>query len=77
MDGRGEDRNGVLGARAERRVDALIAQGEEGGCVDLSGVSDLIGELGLGQEEAQSVHERIERRGIEIAFIAMCAAIPC
>jgi RNA polymerase primary sigma factor len=50
------------------RVDRLIEQAEEAGldCVNLSHVSDAVAELGLDDEQAQSLHERIEARGFRV-----------
>jgi RNA polymerase primary sigma factor len=51
---------------AERRLESLVAKGEELGCVDLSELSELIQELDLPEEEARELHERIEARGLEV-----------
>src|ERR687892_531406 len=46
---------------AERRFEGLIERGEERGCVNLSEL------LELADEETQSLQERLEARGIEVA----------
>jgi RNA polymerase primary sigma factor len=51
----------------ERRVEALFQRGEERGCVNLSEVSEVVQELDLPDDEAQSLQERLEARGIEVA----------
>ena len=51
---------------AERRIEALVERGEERGCVNLSELLELAQELELPDDEAQSLHERLEARGIEI-----------
>ena len=50
----------------EQRVEGLIERAEELGCVNLSELSELVQEMGLGQDEAQEAHERIEARGLEV-----------
>src|SRR5918999_1236659 len=52
---------------AERRIDALVERGEERGCVNLSELMELVQELELPEDEAQSLQERLEARGIEVA----------
>jgi RNA polymerase primary sigma factor len=51
----------------EQRIDALIAEGRDEGCVDLSHVSGLARELDLDEDEVQAVHERIHERGLEVS----------
>jgi RNA polymerase primary sigma factor len=48
-------------------IDALIERGDAQGCVNLSELSELIQELGLSDDEAQSLADRIEAGGVEIA----------
>jgi RNA polymerase primary sigma factor len=50
----------------QARLDALIAQGEGKGCVNLSELSELMQEGGLDEEQSHAVHERIEARGLEL-----------
>src|SRR5918996_25407 len=52
---------------AERRFEGLIERGEERGCVNLSELMELAQELELADEETQSLQERLEARGIEVA----------
>jgi RNA polymerase primary sigma factor len=51
----------------ERRIDALIERGEEGGCVNLSELAELAQELELPEDEAQAMHDRLEERGIDVS----------
>ncbi len=48
-------------------VDALFERGEEQGCVNLSELAELVQELELSDEEAQSLADRLEARGIELS----------
>src|SRR5918998_1029881 len=52
----------------DERIEALIDSAESRGanCVNLSDVSELVAELELDDEQAQSVHERIEARGLQL-----------
>ena len=51
----------------QARLDALIAQGEARGCVNLSELSDLAQEAGLDDEQSHELHERLEARGLELS----------
>ncbi len=52
----------------DERVEALIDTAESRGsnCVNLSDVSELVGEFELDDEQSQQVHERIEARGLQL-----------
>jgi RNA polymerase primary sigma factor len=50
----------------ERRIEALFERGEERGCVNLSELADVAQELELPEDEMQSLHDRLEARGIEV-----------
>ena len=50
----------------ESRIETLITQGEELGCVDLSELSELVQELDLSDEEGQEIHDWIQARGLEV-----------
>jgi RNA polymerase primary sigma factor len=50
----------------QARLDALVAQGETKGCVNLSELSALMQEAGLDDEQSHELHERIEARGVEL-----------
>ena len=52
----------------EDRIDQLIEAAEARGsnCVNLSELSELVSELDLDDEQAQTVHERIEARGMDV-----------
>jgi RNA polymerase primary sigma factor len=53
-------------ADAHDPLAALLARGEESGCVNLSEAEALIEELDLGGEDEATFFEEAERRGIEI-----------
>jgi RNA polymerase primary sigma factor len=53
-------------ADVQARLDALVAQGEPKGCVSLSELNDLVGELALDEVTALELHERIEAAGLEL-----------
>jgi RNA polymerase primary sigma factor len=46
---------------------ALLVRGEENGCINLSELADHARALELGDDELESLHERIEARGIELS----------
>jgi RNA polymerase primary sigma factor len=48
------------------QIEALISRGDELGCLNLSEVSELSHELDLSDEEAQSLADRLEARGIDV-----------
>jgi RNA polymerase primary sigma factor len=50
----------------QARLDALIAQGETKGCINLSELSQLSQDANLGDDEAHELHEHLEGRGIEV-----------
>src|ERR687886_440172 len=50
----------------QARLDALVAQGEAKGCVNLSELSDLVQEAGLDDEQSHELHERLETQGVEV-----------
>src|SRR2546423_10564516 len=54
-------------ALASPLVEALLERGEENGCLNLSEVDDLAKRLELEDEELESLHERIDSRGIELS----------
>jgi RNA polymerase primary sigma factor len=47
-------------------IDALVARGEEVGCVNLSELSELIQALDLSDEDAQALSDGLEARGIDV-----------
>jgi RNA polymerase primary sigma factor len=53
--------------QGSHQIEALIARGEEQGCINLSELSDLAEELQLSDEEAAALHELMERKGIELS----------
>src|ERR671922_2854801 len=48
------------------RIEALLAHGEDDGCIELSEVDEVAQALELEDEELEAVYEEIERRGIEL-----------
>jgi RNA polymerase primary sigma factor len=50
----------------EERVAALIEGGRVADCVELSEVDSLVQDMGLSDEHAEQVHERIEAAGLSI-----------
>jgi len=44
----------------------IIEQGEEQGCVNLSALSELLGELELGEDEIEALYRELDERGIDI-----------
>jgi RNA polymerase primary sigma factor len=49
------------------RIEALFEQGEKGGCLELSEVSELVDSLGLSDEEFETLYDRINAAGIELS----------
>src|SRR3954454_22003366 len=47
-------------------IEALLERGEEQGCLNLSEVDDLAKRLEFDDEELETLHERIETRGIDL-----------
>jgi RNA polymerase primary sigma factor len=45
---------------------ALMEHAEEAGCVNLSALTQVLGELDLDEEEVSSLYEQLEERGIEL-----------
>jgi RNA polymerase primary sigma factor len=50
----------------QEQIAALIAQGEDQGCVNLSALNELAQEHELEDEDARALYEQLEERGIEI-----------
>jgi RNA polymerase primary sigma factor len=49
------------------RIEILLAQGEDKGCLNLTQVHDLLESLELEDEDVESVYRRIEDRGIDLS----------
>ena len=49
------------------RIRALIEHGEEIGCVNLSELSEAVQELDLNDDVANSIHEELDRRGLDVS----------
>jgi RNA polymerase primary sigma factor len=47
-------------------IQALIARGEEEGCLNLSAFSEFVQEHELGEEELEALHADLDERGIEL-----------
>jgi RNA polymerase primary sigma factor len=50
----------------QARLDALVAQGETKGCVNLSELSELAQEAGLDDDQAHEIHERLEAQDVDV-----------
>jgi RNA polymerase primary sigma factor len=50
----------------EERIATLIEAGRPADCVELSEVDSLVQEMGLSDEQAEQVHERIEAAGLSL-----------
>ncbi len=53
-------------ALANPEIEALLERGEENGCLNLSEVDDLAKKFELEDDELDSLHERIDARGIDL-----------
>jgi RNA polymerase primary sigma factor len=51
---------------ADERIQALIAQGEELGCLNLSAFSQFVQEAELEDEEVVALHAELDERGVEL-----------
>ncbi len=49
------------------QIDALLDKGEEGGCIELSEVTQLVERLELPEEDVETLYERIDERGITLS----------
>jgi RNA polymerase primary sigma factor len=57
----------AIDSDVQSKLDALIAQGETKGCVNLSELSQLIQDAELDDEHADELHQSLEARGIEVS----------
>src|SRR4051794_34902331 len=57
----------AMEAGNERRIQQLIEQGEEAGCLNLSEVAEVTQALDFEPEEVESLYERIHSRGIDLS----------
>jgi RNA polymerase primary sigma factor len=53
-------------ALANPEIEALLERGEENGCLNLSEVDDLAKKLEFEDEDLDTLHERIDARGIDL-----------
>jgi RNA polymerase primary sigma factor len=51
---------------ATESIQALIARGEEQGCLNLSAFAEFVQEHDLGEEELEALHAELDERGIEL-----------
>ena len=58
---------GVTDPLTRPELQALIASGEERGCINLSELDEHAQALELGDDELDAVHQQIEARGIELS----------
>jgi RNA polymerase primary sigma factor len=47
-------------------IASIIEQGEDQGCLNLSALSEILGELDLGEEEVEALYRQLDERGIEL-----------
>ena len=66
MGSRSEQRTPTTDTRREARISALLAYGDETGCIELSEVGQLAEELDLPDAAVEGLLEQIEARGIEL-----------
>jgi RNA polymerase primary sigma factor len=50
----------------EERIEALLAQGEQEGCINLSAFSQFVQEAELADEDLEALHQQLDERGIEL-----------
>jgi len=55
-----------MSTMVEERIQALLDQGEEHGCIDLSMFNELVQELEISEEQVESLYEQIQERGISL-----------
>jgi RNA polymerase primary sigma factor len=58
---------GTTERTTDARIGALVAQGEQSGCVELSELNELVEALSLDDEQVEALLEEIESRGIEVS----------
>jgi RNA polymerase primary sigma factor len=51
----------------KQELEALIAHGEDAGCIQESAIAELVESFGLEGDDVQAIHEAIEARGVEIS----------
>ncbi len=51
---------------ATESIQALIARGEEEGCLNLSAFAEFVQEHDLGEEQLEALHAELDERGIEL-----------
>src|SRR6266498_4468768 len=55
-----------IGRDMDARIEALLSEGEEHGCIEYSHVDEVASALYLEDDDVQGLYEEIERRGIEL-----------
>src|SRR5215218_5067196 len=48
-------------------IQALLARGEDGGCLSFSDVETTARDLGLADADAEQLHDLVEQRGIDVS----------
>ena len=61
---------------SQDRVEALIAQGEEKGCINLSAFSQFVQDAELSEDEVDALHSELDERGIELTDDCGQANVP-
>jgi RNA polymerase primary sigma factor len=51
---------------SQPEIEGLVSRAEREGCIDLSELSDLTQELGLGDDQTAALHEMLGERGIRV-----------
>jgi RNA polymerase primary sigma factor len=51
----------------KEQIQALVARGEEEGCINLSELNEFVAEHELGDEEVARLYEELDERGIELS----------
>jgi hypothetical protein len=64
--GRGAGHDGLMSARTEAEIAALLERGEERGCVELSELEDLTETLELDEAALERLDEALDARGIDV-----------
>ncbi len=57
---------GTMERTRHARVSALLAKGEEGGCIELSELNELVDTLGFDEDQVEALIEDIESRDIDL-----------
>jgi RNA polymerase primary sigma factor len=58
--------NPDMSTMVEERIQVLLDQGSEHGCIDLSMFNELVQELEISEDQVESLYEQIQERGIDL-----------